>query len=64
MHLHEKIRKIREASGVSQVELSEKTGMHQSTISAIESGKRNISLRILLRITKVLGFEINFEKKI
>lgn len=35
-----RLRTSREAAGLSQVELARRTGIHQPTISAIESGRR------------------------
>lgn len=53
-----RIAEIRKEKGISQVRLAEKTGMYQSVISRIESGKHAISINVLNKIAKVLGVHI------
>ena len=38
--------------------LSQLTGLHASTVSLIERGKRNPSLFVLLKLSKALGVEL------
>lgn len=49
------IRETRIRKGWSQVDLSKRTGIKQPDLSAIEAGKRNITLETLLKIFRVLG---------
>ncbi len=51
-----KIRAIRKRAGISQAELARRTGMDQSTISRIESGKQEMSVKQLIRIVKACGY--------
>lgn len=49
----------RKAKGISQYALSEKAGVHQTTLSAIELGKIKPSIELAERIADVLGVNIN-----
>lgn len=44
---------------LSQKDLAIKSGIHPNFIGGIERGKRNPSLKVLLKITKALGLKIN-----
>ena len=44
--------------GITQKELSEKTGIQQSNISRLENGNYNPSLKLLKRIAKALNKEL------
>ena len=52
-----KIEKIRINQGLSQEELADKVKVHQSTISRIEKGKVDISIKMRKKIAKVLDKE-------
>ena len=47
--------------GITQKELSEKTGIQQSNISRLENGNYNPSLKLLKRIAKALNKELYIE---
>jgi len=49
------IRVIRQQKGVSQKDLSDATGIDQSSISRMENGKQGISLNHLYQIANALG---------
>jgi transcriptional regulator with XRE-family HTH domain len=49
------LRAIRESVGMTQVELSEATGIDQRNLSAIERGKRPPSEETVLTLAKGLG---------
>lgn len=51
----------RKNSGLTQKQLSEKTGIAQADISKLESGNANPSLRTLHRIAAVMGMRIKIE---
>ena len=60
------IKSVREESGVTQLELAERLGMEQSTISKIERRERRVDVTELRRICIALGvsfreFISNFE---
>jgi transcriptional regulator with XRE-family HTH domain len=52
------LRHIREQAGLSQPELSERSGVAQGTISDIERGKRKPRGRTLRKLAQVLGVEV------
>lgn len=51
----------RKLSGLTQKQLSEKTGIAQADISKLESGNANPSLRTLQRIAAGMGMRIKIE---
>lgn len=51
----------RKASGLTQKQLAEKTGIAQSDISKLESGNANPSLRTLRRLAEGMGMQIKLE---
>lgn len=51
----------RKATGLTQKQLSEKTGIAQSDISKLESGNANPSLKTLQRLANGLGMRIKIE---
>jgi predicted transcriptional regulator len=57
------IRNRRLALGLSQSELSDKTGVPQSTIFTIETTTRNAKMKTLNALGKVLGFLVVIEWK-
>ncbi len=58
----EELRRVREQLGVAQTELSERSKVKQSLVSAIENGKRPISNRSGEKLWRALG-DISYEKK-
>lgn len=53
----------RKQKGITQKELSEKTGITQADISRIENGSRNPSLAMLKRLANGVGMRIKLEMK-
>ena len=51
----------RKSSGMTQKQLSEKTGIAQADISKLESGSANPSLRTLQRLAAGMGMLIKIE---
>ncbi len=51
----------RKASGMTQKELSEVTGIAQSDISKLENGSANPSLRTLQRLAAGMGMRLKLE---
>lgn len=51
----------RKTTGLTQKQLSEKTGIAQSDISKLESGNANPSLKTLQRLANGLGMRIKIE---
>jgi transcriptional regulator with XRE-family HTH domain len=58
--LGERIRELRYAKCLSQEEFAKCIGMDRSYYATIESGKRNISLKLIERIASGLGVSISF----
>lgn len=55
-----RVKEYRERKNMTQLELSQKSGVSRVTISQIESGvKRNIPSRTLLKLAKALGTTID-----
>lgn len=52
------VQAIRAETGISQVQLSEKTGLMQSWISHIEHGRRNPTWSNLVRLAEGLGVSV------
>ncbi len=53
----------RKSSGLTQKQLSERTGIAQSDISKLESGNGNPSLRTLERLARGMGMRVQIEFK-
>lgn len=55
----------RKARHISQIELSQKTGIIQADISRIETGKANPTINVLKRLADALDMNLNlsFEDK-
>lgn len=51
----------RKASGLTQQQLAEKTGIAQADISKLENGSANPSLRTLRRLADGLGMRLKLE---
>ncbi len=53
--------KARNVSGITQQELSKRTGINQSDISKLEQGKGNPSLKTLQRLAEGLGMRMEIK---
>ena len=51
----------RQKTGMTQKQLAERTGIHQSDISKLERGNANPSLRTLQRLAAGMGMKIKLE---
>jgi transcriptional regulator with XRE-family HTH domain len=51
----------RQSSGLTQKQISKKTGIAQSDISKLERGGANPSLRTLQRLASGMGMKLKFE---
>jgi XRE family transcriptional regulator, regulator of sulfur utilization len=52
------VQAFRSDKGISQIQLSEKTGLMQSWISNVEHGRRNPSWSNILRLAEGLGVSV------
>ena len=57
----EAILKVRKESGLTQKQLSERTGIAQTDISRLERGNANPSLRTLQRLAAGMGMRVKIE---
>jgi len=57
--LGERIRKMREESGLSQEQIAKKIGLGRSSVSNIEGGKHQIPLSTLYQLSRSLEKEIH-----
>ena len=49
------VRAGREARGLSQEELADRSGLHRNYIGGIERGERNVGVKAFLRISEAFG---------
>jgi transcriptional regulator with XRE-family HTH domain len=54
----ERVRELRKEKGLSQEELSFKTGLHRTYIGMIERAEKNITLTNIEKIAKALDIDI------
>lgn len=57
--IRKKLREARERAGLTQQELADIVGIDRASYSNIELGKRNPSLEVAIKISKVLGKDVN-----
>ena len=53
------LRKLRETKGISQEDLSFRADLHRTYISQLERGLKSITVKKLMKITEVLGIDID-----
>ena len=49
------VRRLRQEGGYSQEDFSFKVGLHQTYVSSIERGQRNVTIQTADRIARALG---------
>jgi transcriptional regulator with XRE-family HTH domain len=52
------LRAVRARQGISQELLAERAGLHRTYISGVESGKRNVSMITIYRLSTALGLSV------
>ena len=52
------LRTLRKANGLTQMRLSQKSGVHRTIIARYETGKSGMSSRNLLRVAKALDTSV------
>ena len=53
-----KIKEYREKNGLKQGEFAKKIGVHQSHLSDMESGKKQLGIILIRRLVKEYGFSV------
>ncbi|GAB6134603.1 helix-turn-helix transcriptional regulator [Thermococcus prieurii] len=56
--MHNRLRELREAKGLTQEELARALGVTRQTVIAIEKGKYDPSLRLAFKIARFFGVKI------
>ncbi len=54
----DRVRGLRERSGMSQGELAQRSGIHRVTINRVEAGQQDIGASHLPRLAEALGVEV------
>ena len=54
----QKVKLFRKVKNLSQEDLAERSGLNRPYISAIEQGKRNVSLEVIEKLSESLSIEI------
>jgi transcriptional regulator with XRE-family HTH domain len=54
----ELVRRLRQEKGYSHEEFSFRVGLHQTYISSVERGERNVTIQTADRIAKALGITL------
>jgi transcriptional regulator with XRE-family HTH domain len=57
--LGSRVRELRKARGLTQEDLSERSGLHYTYIGGIERGERNPSLKSMKRVADALEVELD-----
>ena len=52
------LQRLRRDKGLSQEDLSGRSGVHQTYLSGVERGKRNPTIMVLDRIARALGADL------
>jgi transcriptional regulator with XRE-family HTH domain len=53
-----KVREIRQAKGMTTRQLAREAGISTETLNAIEHDKRQVQIRTLAKVARVLGVEV------
>jgi transcriptional regulator with XRE-family HTH domain len=59
--LAEVIKRMRQESNLTQMELAEKLGTSQGYIATLENARCNVSMKIMARIAEELGYTLTVE---
>jgi HTH-type transcriptional regulator / antitoxin HipB len=57
------VRRARRKLGFSQIELGDRAGLRQATISDIEAGKTGARLDSILKVLAILGLELRIDPR-
>ena len=57
--INRKIKEFRLKLGLTQVQFADKIGLSQPNLSALEAGKREVNLNILMRLKDEFYFDLN-----
>lgn len=54
----QKVRKVRKQRGLTQEKLAELAGIDYSYVNLIENGRRNPSLKVMAKLSRILGVRL------
>lgn len=54
----QRVRKLRKQKGLTQEKLAERAGIDYSYLNLIENGKRNPSLKVMAKLSRILGVRL------
>ncbi|MBE6738594.1 MAG: helix-turn-helix transcriptional regulator [Ruminococcaceae bacterium] len=57
---YKRLRDLREDSDLTQTQLAEKLGMHKTTYTNYEQGKRDLPLQVAIKIAKFYGVSLDY----
>jgi transcriptional regulator with XRE-family HTH domain len=57
------VAQLRNEKGITQLQLSELTGIKRENINRLEAGKHSTGIEILSKVVEVLGYEVKIIKK-
>jgi len=57
------LQRERKRQGLTQIQLAEKAGLRQQTISAVEGGKPRSELQVIFDIMAALGIEVTLSSR-
>ena len=55
-----RVQQARRERGLSQEELADRSGVHQTYLSGVERGRRNPTVTVLQKIAAALGLDIEY----
>ena len=58
-NLGKALKNIRLEKGMTQEFLAEKVGIHPTYVGKLESGKNNVSIKMLFKISRALGVKLS-----
>lgn len=58
LHFGQRLKELRDEKGLTQEDLAEIVGVHQTYIGKIETGKANVSLLLMYKLTRALNITL------
>ncbi len=58
-NLGKKLKEIRKNKGLTQEQLAEKVSIHPTYVGKLESGKNNVSIKMLFKISRALKVKLS-----
>lgn len=55
-----RVREARDAAGITQEELAEACGLHRTTVSHVEAGRRSVPMHALVPVADALGVSVDW----